>query len=150
MEINAPPLVLDSKLLANIHKHTTEIEELSADLKEMWSYEDYVYRYYHTSFKVYGLQHQTLEIVELLKKFDPKDVPALNEDFMTIINDGTGKKWKMEDNKNWAKVCRPMVEAFFHAKYMLDMVLKYGAKLEEATNSLPSGWAAVLYLYNIR
>jgi hypothetical protein len=30
------------------------------------------------------------------------------------------------------------------------MVCKYGKELDEPTDSLPSGWAAVLYLYGLR
>jgi hypothetical protein len=45
---------------------------------------------------------------------------------------------------------RPIVEAFFHAKFMLTMAVKYGKKLKEAPNMLPSGWAALLYLYKMR
>ena len=42
------------------------------------------------------------------------------------------------------------LEAFFHANYFLDMAIKYGEELDEPPSPLPSGWAAVLYLYNIR
>lgn len=43
-----------------------------------------------------------------------------------------------------------MVEAFFHARFMLEMAVKYGQALEEPPTSLPSGWAAFLYLYDLR
>jgi hypothetical protein len=33
---------------------------------------------------------------------------------------------------------------------MLEMAVKYGRELDEPTDSLPSGWAAFLYLYNLR
>ena len=69
---------------------------------------------------------------------------------MKIYNDGTGKEWKPEHNREWQKVCRPMLEAFFHAKYFLEMAIKYGKEMEKAPECLPSGWAALLHLYNIR
>jgi hypothetical protein len=45
---------------------------------------------------------------------------------------------------------RPIVEAFFHARYFLEMVCGYGRQLTEPPSPLPSGWAAVLYLYGLR
>jgi hypothetical protein len=43
-----------------------------------------------------------------------------------------------------------MLEAFFHAHYFLDMILKYGRVLASPPRVLPSGWAAVLTLYGLR
>ena len=43
-----------------------------------------------------------------------------------------------------------LIEAFLHAKFFLEMVVKYGKELEAAQNLLPSGWAAVLCLYDLR
>jgi hypothetical protein len=43
-----------------------------------------------------------------------------------------------------------MVEAFAHARYFLEMACKYGKELEEPPQIMPSGWASVLYLYDLR
>jgi len=43
-----------------------------------------------------------------------------------------------------------MLEAFFHAKYFLEMAVKYGKQLEEPPQRCPSGWASLLTLYKIR
>jgi hypothetical protein len=43
-----------------------------------------------------------------------------------------------------------MLEAFFHARFMLEMIVKFGRSLEEPPQTLPSGWATVLYLYDLR
>ena len=69
---------------------------------------------------------------------------------MQIVAEGTGKVFKDKDNEHWLEVTRPILEAFFHARYFLEMICKYGKQLDEAPNIMPSGWAAVLYLYNIR
>jgi hypothetical protein len=45
---------------------------------------------------------------------------------------------------------RPILEAYQHAKYFLEMAVKYGSQLERPPNLLPSGWAAVLHLYGLR
>ena len=75
---------------------------------------------------------------------------ALNEWFTQIIADGTGKTFEMAHNTRWLEVTRPIVEAFFHARYFLEMECRYGKELERPPNALPSGWAAVLYLYGLR
>ena len=69
---------------------------------------------------------------------------------MEIVKEGTGKTFKLEANENWTRETRPIVEAFFHARELLRYMHRYGQSLEHAPNGLPSGWAAVLYLYNIR
>ena len=43
-----------------------------------------------------------------------------------------------------------MIEAFFHARFFLEMAVKYGKELEFPPQMLPSGWAAFLYLFNLR
>ena len=41
-------------------------------------------------------------------------------------------------------------EAFFHARYFLEMACRYADDLEEPPSLLPSGWAGLLYLYGLR
>ena len=76
---------------------------------------------------------------------------SLCREFEEIIRAGAGgKHFEPEHNKNWTHHTRPFVEAFFHAKFFLEMVVKYGKELEGPPDMLPSGWAAVLCLYNLR
>ena len=140
--------ILQGKLLSNIKHNLNILEKLLDKASGEWYYEDQVYRFYHQSFKVYGLQDTTKEIVEALEKLLP-EVP-INPWFKKIIEDGTGKIFSRDDNSNWLSITRPILEAFFHAKYFLEMVCKYGKELETPPNLLPSGWAAVLYFYNLR
>lgn len=139
----------DQILLDNIKKNLTELSECLTKITDHWIYEDGIYRYYHQSFKVFSLQGATLAIVKLLEKIAPEGT-KLNEDFINIFNEGTGKTFKMEDNRHWDKVTRPIMEAFFHAKFLLEMAIKYGIQYEVAPQLISSGWGAVLYLYNIR
>jgi hypothetical protein len=67
-----------------------------------------------------------------------------------IVAEGTGRGFSYEDNQRWLEVTRPMVEAFFHARFMVEMAVKYGHELDEAPTMLPSGWAALLCLYGLR
>lgn len=143
--------IKNSELLKKIKKKLPKLEKLLETANDHWNYEDLVYRYYHGSFKVYYLQGLTNEIVKTLKSISPhKDKNYLNEDFLEILNAGTGKVWEHSHNQEWSKHCRPILEAFFHAKYFLEMAVKYGKELKEAPNVLPSGWAGLLYLYKIR
>jgi hypothetical protein len=135
-------------LLARIKENLPELEALLADSSSHWGYEDRIYRFYHHSFKVYSLQGSTSAIVEKLQALAPEC--PLDEYFMQIVREGTGKTWKEEDNERWLEVTRPIVEAYFHARYFLEMAVKYGKALDEAPGMLPSGWAALLTLYGMR
>ena len=74
----------------------------------------------------------------------------LNEWVVQIVSEGTGKKFELEHNRQWLAVTRPIVEAFFHARYFLEMAVRYGKDLDAPPLMLPSGWAAFLYLYDLR
>lgn len=73
----------------------------------------------------------------------------LNLSFEDIIRDGTGKEFQMEHNRDWPRHTRPILEAFCHAKFMVEMAVRY-ADLPEPPQPMPSGWAALLYLYDLR
>ncbi|MEK6755323.1 MAG: hypothetical protein AABZ02_04140 [Bacteroidota bacterium] len=136
------------ELLLSLKERLPTLEKLLDGCEGEWGYEDPIYRFYHQSFKVYRLQDSTSEIVEALKSL--RQGASLNEWFLKIVQEGTGKKFSMEDNDNWLAVTRPIVEAFFHARYFLEMAVRYGRELESPPLPLPSGWAAFLYLYNLR
>ena len=136
------------KLFRNIVTELPALEELLAGCSDHWGYEDPVYRFYHQSYKVYYLQETTKKIVEKLQALAPNR--SLNEWFANIVQEGTGKTFKMEDNKNWLAITRPIIEAFFHARFFLEMAVKYGKELKFPPRELPSGWAALLYLYDLR
>jgi hypothetical protein len=69
---------------------------------------------------------------------------------MKIVEEGTGRNFEQSHNKDWPVHTRPMLEAYWHARYMLGMVVRYGEQLETPPQGLPSGWAAVLCLYHLR
>jgi hypothetical protein len=139
------PEVID--LLRRIKEDLPALEELLTRCGPA-GYEDAVYRLYHQSFKVYHLQGLTMEVVAKLRSLAP-DLPP-NECFEKIVSEGTGIKFERSHNDRWLEVTRPMVEAFFHARYFLEMAVKYGQELESPPACMPSGWAAVLYLYGLR
>lgn len=126
-----------------------KLETALESVNNEWAGEDGVYRFYHQSFKVFYLQNYTRDMVALLKGLLPR--VELNPWFLQIYAEGTDRKFDMETtNPNWLTETRPIVEAFFHAKYFLEMAVKYGRQLQEPETMLSSGWAAFLYLYNLR
>ena len=135
-------------LLTQLQVQGPVLEKLLARFSNHWGYEDPIYRFYHHSFKVYSLQDQTLEIVKALQGLAPG--LSLNEEFARIVAEGTGKVFQPEDNRHWLEVTRPIMESFFHARFFLEMAVKYGKELKAPPRTMPSGWAALLYLYNLR
>ncbi len=135
-------------LRANLRAKAPELLDLLKSVSDHWGYEDPIYRFYHQSFKVFGLQEETERIVESLASLLP-DQP-MNSWFLNIVRDGTGKEFTFADNDRWLEVTRPIVEAFFHARYFLEMACRYHDVPDEQLNPLPSGWAAFLYLFNLR
>lgn len=73
----------------------------------------------------------------------------LNAWFATIVAEGTGHRFELADNARWLAAARPCVEAFFHARYFLEMAVRY-SNLDEPPRPLPSGYAALLYLFDLR
>jgi len=136
------------QLFKNLVKKQPMLEALLARCNDHWEYEDPIYRFYHQSFKVYWFQDQTKEIVAALQSLRPGT--SLNDWFRQIVKEGTGKTFSLEDNKRWLQITRPILEAFSHARFFLEMAVKYGKELDNPPTMLPSGWAALLYLYNLR
>ena len=134
-------------LLDRLRSHRQELSDLLKASSDHWGFEDPVYRFYHQSFKVYQLQEQTKAIVRMLEALAPGR--ALNTWFMDIVREGTEKQFKPEDNRAWLSTTRPILEAFFHARFFLEMAVRY-ATLESPPTVLPSGYAALLYLFGLR
>ena len=138
----------DRELLANIKAHMEELEALLSEMNA--NYEDGIYRFYHQSFKVYWLQHFTIRAAEALRKIAPSET-GFCPYFQEILDMGaSGKEFEMSHNRDWTTHTRPMVEAFLHAKYFLEVAVRYGRELDEPLDCLPYGWAALLSLYGIR
>lgn len=135
-------------LIANIQSHKDELRELLAEMDSDWGYEDPIYRFYHQSFKVFALQSATETIVSKLRELQPDC--ELNDWFSEIVRGGTGKVFDNSMNEQWLAETRPIVEAFFHAKYFLEMICRYADEIDTPPELLPSGWASVLYLYGLR
>ncbi len=137
----------EDALLRNLRSRQSELTAILEECSSHWGFEDPIYRFYHQSFKVYALQDQTSRIVRVLESLAP-DRP-LNPWFRQIVEQGTGRSFKQDDNADWTRITRPILEAFFHARFFLDMAVRY-ATLPEPPLPLPSGYAALLRLYGLR
>jgi hypothetical protein len=137
-----------NELLVNLKKNLPKLEKTLAEVNDMWGVEDCVYRFYHSSFKLIPYQQTTRKVVRELQALLPGH--PLNSMFKEIIASGTGIEFQDTTNANWLAETRPIVDAFLHARFFLEMAVKYGRELDFPPNSLPSGWAAILYLFNLR
>jgi hypothetical protein len=143
-------IVLERELLTNLKDQHENLAVLLESVSNR-TYEDTVYRFYHRSRKVFdAAPHQTCQIVEALRGLAPAGT-TLTPLFEEIVRVCTEENvFLLEFNDDWSRHTRPFIEAFFHARYFLEMAVKYGAKLDEAPSFMPSGWAAMLCLYGIR
>jgi len=140
---------LAAALLTNMQQRAAQLRELWEHINGLWVYEDRIYRFYHQSFKVFDLQEDTEHIVAALREIAPEGC-GFCEFFREIIDAGTGREFRDEDNEHWVERTGPIVQAFLHARYFLEMAVKCGAELSEPPKVLPSGWAALVCLYGIR
>jgi len=140
-------LQIELLLLQRLKQRKADLEKMLDVMSGHWTYEDHFYRYYHGSFKVYRTQNTTAQAVKLLLELLPER--KLNLSFEKIITDGVGTEFNLQYNKNWDIHIRPILEAFAHAKFMIEMAVRY-ADLSKPPPMLPSGYAALLYLYNLR
>lgn len=147
-DVGSTPRV-DQVLLDNIHDKMPELEELLTTVNGEWVAHDLIYRFWHYSFKVYGLQDVTARIAAALTELAPQGC-ELHPWFATIVANGTNKQFELAHNKDWTTHTGPIVEAYFHARHMLEMAVHAGRTLESAPNWLPTGWATLLELYGIR
>jgi hypothetical protein len=135
-------------LLANIKANLPEVEKLLASFHV--EEEDGVYRFYHQSFKAFHLQPFVRRARDLFTRIAPDSAP-LNEWFATICEGALDHEFVSgRTNANWMGETRPLLESFWHCKYFLEQMLRYGRELEAAPHMLPSGWAAILCLYDLR
>ena len=138
---------VESKLIRRLKDQLPGLKALLGQSSCHWGFEDPIYRFYHHSYKVFTLQRRTEQIVSALRNLLPGR--PLNAWFLEITGEGTGKAFSPEMNAAWGKHARPVLEAFFHARFFLEMAVRY-ADLPEPPDSLPSGWAAILHLYELR
>lgn len=141
---------MEKALLDNIKQNMDMLGQLLEKYSGMWHFEDPIYRFYYQSFKVFRLKQDTQEIVDALEIICPEGT-VISRRFYVLHHEARKKNFCISHtNENWLEETRVLVEAFFHARYFLEMAVKYGRELKSPPSPLPSGWAALLCFYNLR
>jgi hypothetical protein len=138
----------EQRLLEAITAHLPALEALARGFA--WSYEDRRYRFYSQSWKVYELQGFTTQAVDLLQQIAQEVEGSLHPWLTTMTAQGTGIQFAMEHNQEWLTQTRPMVEAFLHATYFVEMAITRTQTMDTVQPLLPLPWAAMLTLYTQR
>ena len=115
-------------LFLRIKSRLPELEELAHDLKE--TEEDGVYRFYHGSNKVFFLQDPVKEAFTLINEIGGESDPP-NFEYARIIGVGTAHQFSETTNENWEAETKPILDAFWHTKYFINMMVKYAKELEK-------------------
>src|SRR3989442_3100971 len=89
----------EQTLLANLKSRKAKLVALLESCSDHWGYEDPIYRFYHHSFKVFHLQKDTEKIIAALRDLLPEQ--PLNDWFLHIVAEGTGKKFELSMNERW-------------------------------------------------
>lgn len=136
-----------NQLLANIKENRSRIE---SSLKHIKKFEgELVYYFYHQSWDVF-IAKTTLETNKAFFESLSPDSKPLNAWFLSIYETAVQKEFDDSTNANWRSETQPILEAYWHTRYFLEQMLMAADELETAPETLPYGWAAVLYLYNLR
>jgi hypothetical protein len=139
---------LAEELLANIKAKLDIVEPLSRSFAK--SEAEFVYRFYHQSFKVFGYKELIRYAVSFFESLSPNSKP-LNSWYRSITDSGLEKEFTDATNENWLNETQPVLYAFWHSRYFVDQMLSAAKTLEAAPPQvLPYDWAAVLYLYDLR
>jgi hypothetical protein len=136
-----------NKLLENIKSNEPRIATLLTRFEELEP--DLVYRFYHQSFKVFIGVSMIEQARDLFLQLAPPTA-TLNGCFLSITDLATSKEFGDRTNEIWREETQPILEAFWHSKYFLTQMVISARELETEPEMMPSGWAAILYLYNLR
>ena len=139
---------LEPLLLQRIKRRRKRLETLLAEADGPHGIEDGFYRFYHESSKVGHLSGLTELIVRELRALLPQR--ELNPWFVKIVTSGAAGVTTPVEGDAWAEQMRPVLEAFFHAHQFLRLACVCGRKIRRPPTVMPSGWGAVLYLYELR
>jgi hypothetical protein len=149
--INGPPGNHQERVDALFVRIKARLSDLEAMAEKLEAVEENgVYRFYHGSFKVFNMQEPIKEAFKLIEEIGGVDDPPHLE-YALLVKAGTENDFAGDrTNANWDAETKPILEAFWHTKYFIKMMVKYGKKLEKVEPPLDYGMAAVLYLFELR
>jgi hypothetical protein len=88
-------------LLDRIRERLPQIEELLVEIADPWGEEDAVYRFYHQSSKVFGLQQVTKKAFKLIEEIGGETDP-LDTWYCQIVKEGTEADFRDDTNEHLA------------------------------------------------
>ena len=135
----------ESILRENLKEKAQALKALLEKANARSGYEDGFCEFYAQSFKVFSIQEMTVAIVEMLESLLPGE--NMNPFFEKVIAAGTGKTFTRDDNKRWVESAGPILTAFLHARFFLEMACEYTDPPHGWI--LPTGWMALRTLYGI-
>lgn len=127
-------------LIRNLKKRREVLEKLLEQINSHWEIEDVVYRLYHGSYKAQFARDITAAILKELQGLHRRRWKYRSDLFKQIMEEGLDQN---AESRRW-------VEAMLHARYFLEMAVKYSKEVNKPLQLLPSGYAALLYLYGLR
>lgn len=145
-----PPEALEEhqRLLERLRDHSPTLTALLEEAgDESEDGEDLIYRFWHQSLKVYGLQQLTLRIHAALRSVSGKPLESMYE---RLVKEGTGRTFTLSDNDAWLEATGPIVTAYLHSVHLLKLAARYSRQDDPIPPLLPSGWATLAHLYRIR
>ncbi len=134
--------VLKHKLVQ--HETKLQLEDARARTSNI---DDLMFRFYTQSPKSYKLQDATLSMVRALMDLLPNRPPCAR--FLEIIGEGTNKEFHLSHNEDWNEHVRPILEAFFHARFFLEKAIYCSASLEDNNVIMGSEWSALKTLFDL-
>jgi hypothetical protein len=117
-------------------KHASLTWEAMAEEVE----ENGVYRFYHGSFKVFNMQGPIKEAFKLIDEIGGEDDPP-HFDYALLVKAGTENDFAGDrTNANWDAETKPILEAFWHTKYFINMMVKYGKSWRKLSRRSITAW----------
>lgn len=132
----------ETHLLAQLREAHDDLKQLLKKMESHWEVEDLVYRFYHHSAKVHYAAELGNEVFDRLLSVVPwghRECPVFIRRLRARCR--RGRTWRR---------ARADIELMLHAHYFLKMAVKYGKKYRRGPNPMPSGYAALMYLYGLR
>ena len=141
---------LETALLENLRRNTLRLRQTLDQVSGPQIYARFIYKFYSGSFKAYYLQESTQQIVAELIAIAPEGTP-LNPTFLEIVNAGIGREFNVEVNEHWLERNAPIVTAFLHAKFFLEMAVVCATSTTDPRTSSASAsvWQALRILYSM-
>jgi len=128
-------------LLKAMREAHADLKELLKKMESHWEYEDLVYRFYHHSYKAQFAADLGNEVFDRLLSLVPwghRECPV----FVRRLRARCRRPWTMRRS-------RADIELMLHARYFLEMAVRYGRRYKRGPNPMPSGYAALMCLYGL-